>query len=293
MRELQSFISFLLFGGRRCQELLQSSGAEKFSLPNLVYAGEGKLFDAIRITFDPAKISHPGWDDKLVYAETSENDWIDGCNLQHDAIDPDNWDRFVTRKRAFFFFDVNGDALLSIAEDDETEFGRFLELSASEARRTLIKRINRFFGDVGTDKIRVWQNHRYNQSPRRMFYATQERSKTEFEVIKPQLTPLMSQGFDFAQEYAIFRLRDRHSIKLKVDFLLFQLLLQSECGVPVVSLEGDANRRLWQFMEHLSDGAHIDMSETTVTISDSTTSEQITITVNAEIGKYISIVQGE
>jgi hypothetical protein len=70
LREVQAFISYLLFAGRTCEQLIQTSGDLKYQLPQLVYSGKGNLFDIIASSFDPIKTSHPIWDDRLIYAET-------------------------------------------------------------------------------------------------------------------------------------------------------------------------------------------------------------------------------
>ena len=43
-----------------------TAGNDEYDIANLVYAGKGGLFDAIRRSIDPVKISHPLWDEKTI-----------------------------------------------------------------------------------------------------------------------------------------------------------------------------------------------------------------------------------
>ncbi|HMN28998.1 MAG TPA: DUF4338 domain-containing protein, partial [Caldilineaceae bacterium] len=100
VRELQSLISYLLFGGRTCNQLLQESGNDDKALPQLVFSGEGRLFDLLRMTFDPANVSHPVWDDRLLSADTQSEKWLPEWHERIDALDPNDCHNFRARKRA-------------------------------------------------------------------------------------------------------------------------------------------------------------------------------------------------
>lgn len=291
LRELQSFVSYLLFGNRSCQELIQTSGEQRYGLPMLVFKGEGKLFDALRDTFDPAEISHPVWDDALVYAETSPSDWLTGWSVETEAIDHANLNRFKARKRAFYFCHSSGSDLQRIAGDDESEFARFLEAPDREILRIVIRGINRFFGDANAnDELRVWQSHRYNNAARRVFYSAIVLRRRYFEIVRPRLLTTMASGFDLALDHVLLRLRNRPQAKLRVDFNMFQLLMQAERGLPVMLLENDVTRRLWQFMERLTEPFYSEScEEEEIMLLDSATSQRLTITIDVINHQYLTI----
>lgn len=291
LRELQAFISYLLFAGRDCGQMLESSGEDKYALHQLIYSGEGSLFNNIRQTFDPSKISHPFWDDSLVYGEGDVIDWIqDGC-MEVGALDPNNIDRFISRKRAFYFYNRHGMDLVKLAGDDESEFGDFLEMQSRQALRFIIQRINRFFGDdTSSDNLKVWQSHRYNQSSRRILYSALTRQRQEFEIVSPELRQTMANAFDLAQDHALLRLKERPQAKLKIDFPMFELLAKANRGVPVMSLENDETRRIWQFMEQLSEKLDFeDSPEVQITIFDAITHQKLNVVTDFELKKYLSI----
>lgn len=291
LRELQAFVAYLLFAGRRCDQMLQTTGEDEFAVHQLPFCGEGKLFDAIRNTFDPAKISHPIWDDNLVYGEFDSTGWITERTSENGSIDVNNEARFKSRKRAFYFYHNQGGEILQLAGDDETEFANFLKFEERQALRYIIQRINKFFGDdVGSDLLRVWQSHRYNQSPKKVLYSAISRKRQEFEIVIPRLSMAMGNAFELAIDHVILRLKNNHQAKLKIDYAVFELLARADRGVPVMSLEGDATRRIWQFMEHLSEPLDFDNNpEVTIVIFDTVTQQKLTVITDMEYNKYLSI----
>lgn len=296
MRELQALISYLLFGGRPCERLLLESGNESTSLPQLSYSGQGPLFEILQETFDPARMTHPVWDDLLVGGETAPEDWLPEWHGRNDALDPGVWDNFEARKRALFFFHKHGSDLLTLDSDDESQFATFLEMPERDALRLLIRSINRCFGDdSGGNHLRVWQSHRFNQSPRRVLYSSTLRPRGNFEIAYPRLSSSMAKAFDLAQDHVLFRLKDLPQAKLRVDFPIFELLAQAERGVPVLSLANDATRRLWQFMEKLTKplGSSSNDSDVKIVVLNTVSGEKLNVTIDPIEKQYLEIIQGE
>jgi hypothetical protein len=289
-RESQAFIAYLLFRGKTCEGLIRSSHELSCSLPQLVYSGDGGLFSALEISFDPVKYSHPKWDELLVHAQTCDEDWLSEWGPETDALNSSNLIGFEARKRAFFFFHKNGDELLKMAYDDETEFAEFLDMPDREALRLLIRRVNNFFGDDSPDRLLVWQNHHYDQAPRKILYSATSRSRTDFELVKPKLSNIMGKGFDLSDNHRVIRLRARVEAQLKIDFQLFEMLANAERGVPIMSVNTQLTRRLWQFMEQLSDP--LDQDEASITIFDPVTSDKITVAVDIISRQYLTVTEG-
>lgn len=291
LRELQNLISYLLFAGRSCEQLLRDSGDQRFAIGQLPFKGKGKLFKILKEHFDPAGISHPLWDEALVSAETDPAGWLPEWPVEDDSLSPNDWDRFKARKRAFYFFHANGDELLVLAGNDESEFESFLRMPEREALRLIIRRINSLFGISGKgEELRVWQSHRYNQSPRQILYSSQLCQRSELEIVHPRLRSSMAEAFELTENHILLRLKRHHAASLRVDFALFHLLQQAERGVPVLSLEGDVVRRLWQFMEQLYDPAKEEaIDEVKVVLLDRTSGEQLTIIIDPQDKRYLSI----
>jgi hypothetical protein len=291
LRELQNLISYLLFAGRACDRLLRESGDRDFALPQLPFTGKGRLFEMLKRYFDPARVSHPVCDDALISAETDPADWLTEWPAEDDALSPTDLKRFEARKRAFYFFHAQGAQLLDLAGDDESEFERFLKMQERDAMRLIIRRINGLFRITGKgEELRVWQSHRYNQSPRRILYSSQLCQRNELEIVHPRLRSSMAGAFSLMENHVLLRLKRRHQANLLVDFELFNLLQRAERGVPVLSLEGDTMRRLWQFMEQLNDPTK-EEGEVSIVLFDPTSAEQLTVVIDPEDKRFLSIVR--
>ncbi|MBV1734761.1 MAG: DUF4338 domain-containing protein [Candidatus Desulforudis sp.] len=225
LREVQSFVSYLLFGGRSCEQLMQSSGDPDYALHQLMFSGRGELFEALRSSFDPSKVTHPIWDDRLIHGQVEPSDWLSDQLAENTSIEPNNLTLFTSRKRVFYLYHKQGDDLLKIADDDESQFFRFLQTGDRDIIRTIIRQVNLFFGDArGSDVLGIWQSHRMDQSPRRVLYSVIERHRRQFEMVRPIIGAHLAQTFDIVPDHVLLRLRTPPQAQLKVDFALFELL---------------------------------------------------------------------
>jgi hypothetical protein len=294
MRDLQGFIAYLLFANRTCSELLKQSDETKHALPQLPFTGDGKLFNAVRQTFDPARVCHPIYDDHIINNTLRAEDWLYPEMAYGGSLDAAVVERFEQRKRAFYFFHDKGEALLKLASDEDIAFANFLaETNPRTALRNILAKLNAFFSrSSDRDRLPVWQSHRYDHSAQRILYAVQWRERTDFELLRPVLTPHMSEAFKLADDHRLLRLRSNPQVSLRIDFDLFQLLYSAERGLPVLFLQPDLARRIWKFLEQLPNRNPIAKSEVTAQILDSVTGELTIVTVDVETSSYISINKG-
>lgn len=295
MRDLQAFIAYLVFGDRDCTQLLQGSDEEEYALPQLPYKGQGPLFDAVREAFDPAKVCHPVYDDQLINNTVRADGWLTTDNANAGSLDSIAIKRFERRKRAFYFFHESGDTLLSLVGDDEQAFNAFLTQTESRrALREVIRKLTAFFGrHTDSERLPVWQSHRYDQSAQRILYAVQHRERREFELLSPVLTGHMADAFRMADDHRVLRLIRNPQASLRIDYGLFRLLHQAERGLPALLLQPEATRRIWQFLEQLTDGTVPVDDEVTAQILDPMTGEHLEVTVDPQTRTYITITGKE
>lgn len=295
MRDLEGFVAYLLFANRDCTALLRQSDNADLALPQLPYLGQGPLFDAIRETFDPSRVCHPIFDDALLNNTLVANDWWDESSAYTGSLDAQAVERFARRKREFYFYHRQGDALLQMANDDEQAFTAFLvESDMRKALRSILQKLTAFFGRVAdADRLPVWQSHRYDQSAQRILYAIQNRERKEFELLRPQLAKHMAAAFDLADDHRLLRLKSSSQASLRIDFRLFRLLHQAERGLPVLLLQPEATRRIWQFLEQLPDQRLSIEEEAKVQILDPVTGGKFDVTVDTQTNKYLAIERRE
>lgn len=292
LRELQSFIAYLIFGNRTCKQLNQTAGNNQYDLVNLVYSGKGNLFTAINNAIDPINISHPVWDEKILLNEISTDSWIEGYAVPAEAIAYDNDDMFNLRKRQFFFFNLYGDELLKILDDDAARFQKFLEQDNGRIIKDLISKLNGFFGAVNASntKLQIWSGHRYNNEPRKVLVSAGVIKKNEFSVGRPTLLSSMQSGIDMTSNYIRLEKKDSPNIFLKVDFEMYLLLNEAERGVPVLFMESDLVKKVWRFIEQLQSYGDIDEEDSVeIGLMDVQNKRTIMVDVDREDQKYSSI----
>lgn len=292
LRELQSFVAYLIFGNRSCKQLNQTAGNREYDLVNLIYSGKGDLFTAINLAIDPVNISHPIWDEKILLNSIEPSSWVDGYEVPAESIAYNNEALFSLRKRQFFFFNVNGDKLLTILDDDAARFKNFLNQDSGKIIKELISKLNSFFGNVNgsNTKLQIWSGHRYNNEPRKVLISAGTIKKSEFSVGRPTLLKSMQTGIDMTSNYIRLEKKDVPDIFLKVDYEMYLLLNEAERGVPVLFMESDLVKKVWRFIEQLQSLDEIDDEDTVeVGLLDVQNKRTVMVTVDKDDNKYSGI----
>ncbi len=292
LRELQSFISYLIFGDRSCKKLNQTAGNRQYDLVNLIYSGKGGLFDAIRGNFDPIKVSHPIWDEKILLNDIDSTSWVDGYEIPAEAIAYDNDELFNLRKRQFYFFNLNGDELLNIFNDDVTKFQNFLAQEDSKIIKELIGKLNGFFGtsNASNIKLQIWSGHRYNNEPRKVLISAGTIRKNEFCIGRPALLNCMQEGIDMIANYVRLEKKTDPNIFLKIDFEMYVLLNEVERGVPVLFMESDQVKKVWRFVEQLQSSSDFDDEDSVeIGLMDVQNKRTLKVSIDREDNRYSDI----
>lgn len=291
VRELQSLISYLIFGNRSCPQIARTTGSDQFNLVNLIYSGKGTLFDKIRESLDPVGVSHPIWDERILLGDIPNDSWIDGYGTPAEAIAYDNNDLFNMRKRQFFFLNKKGEEFLSIMDDDVTRFQDFLALDDSKIIKELIKKLNIFFSSskASNSELQIWAGHRYDNEPRKVLISFGSIKKSGLKIGRPSLQRSMTAGIEMTSNYVRLEKKETPHIFLKVDFELFILLSEAERGVPVLFMESDLVRKVWRFVEQLQSFDDVSEDEVEISLLDIQNKKRIDVTIDREEGKYTSI----
>ena len=292
LRELQSFIVYLIFGNRSCKQLNQTAGNSQFDLVNLIYSGKGNLFAAINRAIDPVNISHPVWDERILLNDIDPSSWVEGYEVPAEAIAYDNETLFNLRKRQFFFFNLYGDELLTILDDDATRFQNFLNQDSGKIIKELISKLNSFFGNANgsNTKFQIWSGHRYNNEPRKVLISAGTIKKSEFSVGRPSLLKSMQAGIDMTSNYIRLEKKESPDIFLKVDYEMYLLMNEAERGVPVLFMESDLVKKVWRFIEQLQSFEEIDDEDTVeVGLLDVQNKRTVMVSVDREDKKYSGI----
>lgn len=269
MRHLMGFLGFLITGGQSVVDRLASQGSGRFHYASLAFeGGEGRLFDQIRETFDPARITHPQHDFNLWRGSTDPAGWPSGARPSAAPQQfPENsrTEAFAALKRRFFFEHAAGADLLALIPEDEVAFDRLVQ-KGEEGNQTVVRDLvlglNRFFEPEGAesdrDELVLWQSHRFDVRPPDTFIALHRISYRHFRVEPVRyakwVDEWLPEGQRLTRSFALIATNPatgQEIAQLIVDRDLYLTLKDAERGLGRASWSGSATRRVTRFIDHL------------------------------------------
>ena len=267
MRQLVGFVAYLLTGGTDSSGRIrnQSDGSSLYA--NLAFeGGTGPLFDLIRRSFDPARVTHPDFDEALWRGTTDSSDWLDPNDVPVAAAHcaPEDRDAcFRIAKRRFFFEHAQGHELLTSLPNDEGHFDDVLNggiLGDPQIVRNMVYAINRFFEpDTVKDAdryLRLWQSHRFDAQAPVAFIALHTASADEMKVEGPSFASWVSawlpQDLQRATEFSLTNIHDEDNpIRLLVDREVFLTLSEAALGLSQSTWSRSISRKITRFVDEL------------------------------------------
>lgn len=295
LREIQSFISYLIFGDRHCSKIAKTSGNPEYDVTNLIFSGKGKFFKAIQSSIDPINISHPILDEKILSNEFAPESWINGFTVPRETISIGDTETFNLRKRQFYFFNKQGSELLDILDDDASLFEKFLATENKKVIKELIRKLNAFFGAdrPSNTELQIWAGHRYDNEPRKVLISLRSMKISDFKIGRPNLLPSMRLGIEMNANYLLLETKKNNNAFLKIDFGMYALLTAAEKGVPVLFMESDLVKKVWRFIEQLQSSREMseDDDDFQIALLDVQNKKKVTVRLDRDETnfKYVSI----
>jgi hypothetical protein len=267
MRQLMGFIAYLITGGTDSTGRLVSQRDDRYLYANLAFeGGEGPLFELVRRAFDPARVTHPVYDEELWRGATDPNDWLDPSDVPLGAAYCAEEDRercFRMAKRRFFFEHVAGGDLLRSLPRDEDVFDRVLSDGLQgdpQLVRDMVLAVNRFFEpDCTSDedtRLTLWQSHRYDVQAPTAFVALYHESADGMTVEGPSIAPWVSAWLEpDLRRVTQFALNtsphDGRQTRLLIDRELFLTLREAAVGLGRSTWSRSAARKVTRFVDEL------------------------------------------
>ena len=294
LRELLSFCSYLIFGNRTCEKLDNTSQSDEYNITNLIYSGKGKIFDQIRMSFDPTKISHPHIDETIIDNSMDSHGWDKYFGELNEGVDVDNVERFKLNKRLFYFFHEDGQELINISDDFVSQFKRFLDSDEKTQIKDLFSKINKFYSlnSSGNRQITSWQGLRYDYSVRKVLisFADDVFERTAFSIAKPRISKIMKDGIEYTNNYVFLVSESNKNARLKIDFEFYCMLLQVESGIPMLFMENDMVKRLWTFSEKLKHNEdYTENNDVDLLTMDVNSKTKLAIKIDLDEDKFVDV----
>lgn len=256
MRDLQGFLSYLLFGGRTGPALQAATSSFRWRYFNLCFEGQGELFEAVRTVFDPVRATVPAIDEDLWENTGVHTGWI----FSRPPLTPDHyddaWDQFVWLKRQYYFEHAEGERLLGAVAvavaDDDAEFLRMLQSGGNVGSNLprLLRAINRFFCPADDDEgefLRLWVSQQYDCHPAHVAVSCFRISGDRFSLTLPKLAPWLAPAMEYQPDHLLLRYRHTggSTASLRMDQGFWRALMLAGQGVP-------ANLRSPQYAQALT-----------------------------------------
>jgi hypothetical protein len=266
MRQLVGFVAFLITGGQPVADRLKAGqDAAGFAYSTLAFeGGEGPFFEAVRAVFDPARVTHPHWDERLWLGDSHPGDWIRQVPPRPASLpESERAEAYRVIKRRFFFEHTRGEDLLALVPHDELEFERIL-CEEEEAKiglvREMVLALNRFYepnapGDE-RDKLILWQSHRYDVRPPLTFVALHNLAHNQMRIERAKFAPWVEAWLPWEQidrrSFALVASTAAGDVALlEIDRELYLTLFEAQRGLGRASWSRTATRRITRFVDKI------------------------------------------
>ena len=266
MRQLVGFIAYLITSGQSATDRVRAGqDTLGFAYSNLAFdGGVGPLFDAVRDVFDPAKVTHPDWDDRLWLGDTDARDWLGKPPPGPVTLNEfERNDAYRAIKRRFFFEHKDGMDLLKLVPADEQEFQETLragEGATAMVVRDLVLALNRFFEpdcpDSDKDHVQLWQSHRYDVRAPASFVSFHALSYQHLRIEPLKIAPwveawLPEEQVDRRSFALVAKWEGSDIAVVEIDRDLFLTLIEAERGLGRSSWSRTATRRITRFIDRV------------------------------------------
>ena len=261
VRDVQGMLAFAITGGKGCADLMRTTHVYGTRFYDLLYEGEGLLFDAVRSTFDPGRISDPLVDDALWTGTYGGDGWDEASdhaappNSARD--DREALRRFISLKRAFYFNQIEGarlESFLPSADRDYYELLETAEMRKGESARRIIRLINGFFSRSPTDReLRIWGRHHFDVPPSRVYFSTKSLRAKGIIVALPRLAGWQQLAGGYQVDHMLVHAveDDRVIGRLRIDRDVYRGLVDASEGQPFALRRPELTKALETFLAQL------------------------------------------
>lgn len=301
MRQLMGYIAYIITGGTDSVQRLRELTGTRFVYATLAYeGGDGPLFDLVRTAFDPARVTHPRYDEELWRGTTRPEDWIDPSDVPAAAAACPELNRkhfFEVAKRRFFFEHSAGHELLEALPRDESEFDEVLHGGANgdaQIVRTMVLAINCFFEPDAVDddsQLTLWQSHRYDVRAPAAFVALHHERADAMTVEGPSLAPWVERWLRpelrRTRQFAL-RTADHggQGSALLVDRELYLTLRDAAVGLGQSTWSRSVARKVTRFVDDIHRHRHPPGAMVDLHIRNVDNNQMVRVRVQRDLARY-------
>lgn len=298
-REALGFVSYLIFGGRTCSDLVAEGSSEFTRYSWLAFEGIGAIFEQIAAGLDPVRQTEPRVDEDLWRGRYdpvafSGNDLspliqrdLDDVR-RHDEVGAT--DAFTVLKRRWFF--EHADGRLRHATRADRAFADLQDATLSTQLRVgrLIALINGWWNKADRnqqDHLRLWTRLAY--SPRaqgRAMVSGRKVSNLRLVLLRPRLSPALRAAFGI-QTADHLLLAPPENVRF-ANLVIDRRLLLHLTSAGAADAADDLERRLGRFNDALAQHAEAGSHVRTIEMLDPESDLQVRVRVDLAQRRYDS-----
>ena len=298
-REALAFVSYLIFGGRSCDELAELGNTEETRYYWNAFEGEGSIFEHLSRGLDPLKQTDASVDEKLWRGILNPDEFVGNDhfpvlqkNLDELAEKEPNLvrDDFTALKRRWYFEHKNG--RLVVFSDADKLFKELQDTQQAMAIRLshLLALINGWWNKGDESKkeaLRLWTRLSYSPRPRsQAMVSGHSVPRPKLGLYKPELAPVLRRAFGEQpiNHLILASVDDPRFARLVIDTTLLQALMTGAIS------EGSEEiaRRLSQFNDTLAQFAEKSSDIRTIEVVDPHSELRTTVVVDLANRRYDS-----
>ncbi|WP_198342854.1 Druantia anti-phage system protein DruA [Burkholderia ubonensis] len=298
-REALGFVSYLIFGGRTCDELSKIGKVETARYYWNAFEGEGAIFEHLSRGLDPVNQTHARVDEQLWRGVFASEDFIGNealpllqRNLDEVSDKEPQTVRldFTALKRRWYFEHKDGRLLLLSDADKLFQELQDTQLAMAIRLSRLLALLNGWWNKGDAEKsesLRLWTRLTYSPRSRsQAMVSGLSVARPRLGLYKPELSPVLRRAFgDQPTSHLVLgSVDDPRFARLVVDTTLLQSLLTGSMS------EGsdEITRRLGQFNDALSQYAEKSSDIRTVEVLDPHSEIRTTVVVDLAKRRYDS-----
>ncbi|ACC69437.1 hypothetical protein Bphy_0244 [Paraburkholderia phymatum STM815] len=298
-REALAFVSYCIFAGKTCRELIEVGSSEQVRYYWNAFEGEGAIFELVANGIDPMTQTNPRVDEDLWRGKFAPEDFAGNGAFPLDKRNMDEIEEreqktmaheFAALKRRWYF--EHSDGRILDYSDANKLFVDLQDTSTAMAIRLsrLIALINRWWnrgGDSKSDALRLWT--RLSYQPRARSHAMVSGlavNRNRLRLYKPELAPVLKRAFGEQPvgHLVLASADDPRFARLVVDPTLLEGLLHGS----ISDGQSEVSRRLGQFNDALAQYAEKSTDVRTIEIVDPQSELRTTVVVDLINGRYDS-----
>jgi hypothetical protein len=298
-REVLSYGSFLIFGGRSCAELAQDGASEQTRYYWNAFEGQGVIFEQLELGLDPLRQTDAKIDERLWRGELRPDEFLGHGHIPANIRNLDEVQEveaqsakecFTALKRRWYFEHFDGrighatqaDRLFSEIQDSN---------SATQARiGRLISLINAWWNEPDRkehDRLRLWT--RLSYSPRahgRAMVTGRDVSSLRLSLLRPKLAPALLAAFG-RQAIDHLLLAPPDNVRF-ASLLVDRRLLGTLISAGVTEQADEVERRLVAFNDALARHADVHSHVRTIELLDPQSDQNVKVRVDLSQHRYDS-----